>query len=432
MGVARRIRVARRAGAAGRALLRLIPFVAAAAARLPAQAAPPVRAIGPAAPHVRVLASTDGPFTSFDEPACSRAGFAIFHCVGKDGRDAIFASSGGAALAIARAGDRVPDGPRAYTIERLGARPTVNDRFVCAFTVGLKEGGRAVLVGEGSRKEFQFVADSGEAYRTFGEDAQVDAQRAVLFRADLDPPGHPDTASFDPAKVADPRALQDPDANIPPPERLTFDGKRKAFHAGLFLLRIGARDVVADTHSSFLDIQDDFAFGDGGAIALIASRRPKHWTLLVDQGIRPVEVAETGTEWRAFHRPALNASGRLAFVAETIDGGAVVCRTPAGSGRPLVLADARAGFAAIGPNVAIDERGTVAFVGAADDGSAGLYLVDAPGQARLVLPLGSAAGRAAITALRLSNRAFGRPGQLVALAQLDPPGEAILSVEVPR
>lgn len=428
MGVARRTRVARRAGAAGRVLLLLTATVA----RLPAQTAPPVRASGPAAPRVRVLASTDGPFASFDEPACSRTGFAIFHCTGKDGRDSIFASSGGAALAIARAGDRIPDGPRAWTIERLGTRPTVNDRFVCAFTVGFKEGGRAVLVGEGSRKQFQFVADSGEAYRTFGEDAQVDSQRAVLFRADLDPPGHPDTVSYDPAKVADPRVMEDPDRNIPPPERLTVDGKKKAFHAGLFLLRIGARDVVADTHSNFLDIQEDFAFGDGGAIALIASRRPKHWTLLVDQGIRPIEVAETGTEWRAFHRPALNAFGRLAFVAETIDGGAVVCRTLSASGRPVVLADARTGFAAIGPNVSIDERGVVAFVGAAEDGSSGLWLVDAPGQASLVLPIGSPAGRSTIVALRLSNRAFGRPGQLVALAQLDPPGEAIVAVEVPR
>ena len=427
-GVARRACVARRAGAAGRLLL----LLTAAGARLPAQTAAAPRATGPAVPKVRLLASTDGPFASFDEPACSRGGFAIFHAVGKDGRDSIFASSGGAALAIARAGDPVADGARSYTIEKLGTRPTVNDRFACAFTVQFKEGGRAVLVGDGARHEFQFVADSGEAYRSFGEDALIDAQRAILFRADLDPPGHPDTAGFDPAKITDPRALEDPDRNIPPPERLTFDGRKKAFHAGLFLLRIGTREVVADTQRSFLDVQEDFAFGDGGAIALIASRRPKHWTLLIDQGIRPIEVAETGAEWRAFHRPALNAVGRLAFVAEPIDGGAVVCRTLQGVGRPVVLVDAHAGFTAIGPNVSIDERGVVAFVGAEEDGSAGLYLVDTPGRARLVLPFGSAAGRATIAAIRLSNRAFGRPGQLAALVQLDPPGEAIVTVDLPR
>jgi hypothetical protein len=381
---------------------------------------------------VRLLASTEGPFASFDEPACCRAGFAVFHAVGKDGRDSIFASSGGGPLAIARAGERVADGPRNYTIEKLGTRPTVNDRFVCAFTVQFKEGGRAVLVGDGARRDFRFVADSGEAYRSFGEDALIDAQRGVLFRAELDPPGHPDAAGFDPAKVADPRALEDPDKNIPPPERITFDGRRKAFHVGLFLLRIGTREVVADTQSAFVDVQEDFAFGDSGAVALIASRRPKHWTLLIDQGIRPIEVAETGAEWSAFHRPALNALGRLAFVAETIDGGAVVCRALAGIGRPVVLADSRTGFTAIGPNVSIDESGAVAFVGTEEDGSGGVYLVDAPGQARLVLPIGSAAGRSTIRAIRLSNRAFARAGQLVALVQLEPAGEAIVSVDLPR
>jgi hypothetical protein len=384
------------------------------------------------APRVRVLASTEGAFRSFDEPACARSGFAVFHAIGKDGRDSIFASAGGAPVVVARAGTQVEDGPRRYTIARLGTRPTVNERFVCAFTVEWKEGGKAVLVALGATQKFEFVADSGEAYRTFGEDALVDARRSVLFRAEIDPPGHPDTAGFDRAKVTDPKVLEDPDRSIPPPDRLTVDGRRKAFHQGLFLVKLGARDVVADTQQDVLDLQDDFAFNDGGVVALIVARRPKHWTLVLDQGSRPVAVAETGTEWSAFHRPALNLLGRMAFVAEMIDGGAVVCRALAGVGRPAILADARTGFVAVGPNVSIDDRGEVAFVGQREDGSAGLFLVDLPGEARLVLPVGTAVGHAKVAGIRLSNRAFGRPGQLAALVALDPPGEAIVVLDLPR
>jgi hypothetical protein len=416
-------------GVAGRALVLLTLL----AARAPAQSAAPARPLDAATPRVRVLATTEGPFRSFDEPSCARAGFAVFHAVGKDGRDSIFASSGGAAMLVARAGGQVADGAQRWTIAKLGTRPTVNDRFLCAFTVEFTAGGRAVLVGQGVSQNFEFAADSGEAFRSFGDDAMIDARRAVLFRALIDPPGHPDTAGFDRAKVTDPRMLTDPDRNIAPPERLTVTGKRRAFHEGLFLERIGARDVVLDTHSDCLDLQDDFASTDGGAIALIASQRPSHWSLLLfDEKRRPIEVAETGVEWRAFHRPALNLLGKLAFVAETIDGGAVVCRAVAGVPRPAILADARTGFVAIGPNVSIDDRGAVAFVGAREDDSGGLYLVDQPGQARLVLPIGTPAGRATISAIRLSNRAFGRPGQLVALVALDPEGEAIVSVELPR
>src|SRR5262249_21270223 len=235
----------------------------------------------------------------------------------------------------------------------------------------------------------EFVADSGESFRSFGDDAMIDSRGNVLFRAVVDPPREPESEEFTRAAATSGDALPEDDATLRPPVRTTFEGRAESFDQGLFLEDpMGELSLVAGTSDGFLDLTDDLALNASGAIAFVASVRTRHWTLLATTGETLIEVAETGDEWAAFHRPALGPDGRIAMVVEAKDGAPAVARFPKGGGAPSIVADATSGFAALGPVVAIDDVGTIAFVGERDDGSGGLYLADPDGPPRLVVPIG--------------------------------------------
>lgn len=399
-----------------------------AAARAPAQ----VPASKDAPPKIRVLATTRGTFAAFGEPSASGSGAAAFHATRRDGREGIYTTSGGAPSPIVLAGDPVPDGAAAWVVARLGRRPTVGGAAGCAFTAEFEGGGKAVLVSRGFGFSPAFVADSGESFRSFGDDALIDLRGNVLFHAEIDPARDRARVGPVPPEAAAPSRSPEDDAAALPPVRLTSAGRAESYHHALFLEDAAGRlTLVAGTQDRFLDLTDEIALNASGAFAFVASVREKHWTLFASSGSTLFEVAETGDEWSAFHRPALSPDGRIALVVEKRDGAPAVARVPKGGGAPSIVADAEGGFTAIGPNVAIDDAGTIAFVAERED-VGGLYLADPGAAPRLVVPIGTAAGGDAIAAFRLSNRAFGRARQLFALVALDPDGQAIVSIELPR
>lgn len=410
-----------------------------AAARAPAQQVPAApQGVPPAAgssagaaPKIRVLASTRGRFSAFGEPSAARDGSVAFRATRKDGRDGIYTTAGGSPEPIALVGDPVPDGDSAWIIAHVGARPSIVGAFGCAFTVEFEGGGKGVLVSRGFGDAPEFVADSGEGFRSFGDDALIDGRGNVLFRAAVDPKGHQQGDDFNRSETTTANDLPATDATQTPPVRVTFDGRKEAFEEGLFLEDVvGELTLVAGTRDGFLDLTDDLAMNESGGVAFVAANRVKHWTLFVSSGRTLLEAVETGDEWRALHRPALGPDGRIALVVESKDGAPAVARIPKGGGEPTIVADAKSGFAGLGPNVAIDGFGTIAFVGEREDGGGGLFLADPGGAPRLVVPIGAAAGPDAIAAIRLSNRSFGRRGQVVALVALEPEGQAIVSIEL--
>jgi hypothetical protein len=399
-----------------------------AAARAPAQ----VPAAKDAPPKIRVLATTRGTFAAFGEPSASQKGDAAFHATRKDGREGIYTTSGGAPSPIVLAGDPVPDGAAAWVVARLGLRPTIGGPSGCAFTAEFEGGGRAVLVSRGFGFDPEFVADSGESFRSFGDDALIDLRGNVLFHAVIDPARQRAREELGGSQPTAPNAPPEDPATAPPPVRRTFAGRAESYHHGVFLEDVSGRlTLVAGTLEGFLDLTDEIALNASGAVAFVASVREKHWTLFATNGSTLFEVAETGEEWSAFHRPAMSPDGLVALVVEKRDGAPAVARVPKGGGAPTIVADATGGFTAIGPNVAIDDAGTIAFVAEREDGG-GLYLADPGAAPRLVVPIGTAAGGDAIAAFRLSNRAFGRARQLFALVALDPDGQAIVSIELAR
>jgi hypothetical protein len=398
----------------------------------PSAAAAPAQVEPPAAPaRTIVLATSEGYLAEFGEPACSRAGWVVFHALRDDGREGIYASAGGPPAAVAETGTAMLDGDARLHMQRFGRQPTVNDRFTCAFTVAFQEAGTAVLVSEGTSGRFEFVADSSEAFRDFGELAAVNGSDHVAFVAGVDPQNHPDRAGFDPRKLADPSLRDHPD-RIPPPTRFTFDGRKDRFHTGLFVER--GRDLVmlGSTEKGLLDVEDGFALNDAGAVAFRASRRPRNWSVLLASGGPPNALAETGARFSSFGPPAIDPRGRVAFLARGTAGDAAVCRSKLGGGLPEVLADGADGFVAFGQGVAIDEQGRVAFVARRSDGREGVFLARARGDVQEAISSGSLVGRRPLAHLRIGPRAFARSDRIAVLVQLEPDVEAVVLIHLPR
>ncbi len=383
----------------------------------------------PALARPVVLATSEGGLKSFGDPAACRSGWVVFHAVRDDGREGIYASAGSVPTVLAETGTPVQDGDDVWHMKRFGRQPTVSDALVCAFTVEFEGGGKAVLTSEGSTRKYAFVADSGEAFRGFGELAAINSARHVLFRATVDPPSHPDRDPFNAARLADPERDLDPES-IPPPTRLTSSGRKAEFHCGLFLDRVSDLRTVCTTERGFVDVRDGFAFNDAGFVAFRASRRPGSVSLLIESGGASVALAESGARFTSFEPPALDRRGRAAFVAHGPDGAAFVCRSAWGAGLPEVVADARSGFVAFGPNVSIDDRERVAFVGRRADGREGLYLAGSRGDFTSLLSIGDLVGRRAVKRLRLSNRAFVRSDRIALLALLEPDAEAVVVLQL--
>ena len=386
----------------------------------------------PARSKVVVLATSEGPYAEFGDPAATRTGWVVFHALRDDGREGIWTSAGSAPAVVAESGSAIVDGDSIWHMQRFGRQPTINDTMTCAFTTTFVEGGRAVILCAGTGGEYDFVADSGEAFRDFGDCAAINASRQVLFHATIDPPNHPDRADFDPRSLTDPTLREEPD-RIPPPSRMTFDGRKDSFHAGLFMDRVNDIRTVGDTAAGLLELVDGFAFNDAGQVAYRASKRPKCWSLLLDSGGPPVVLAETGAKFSAFGVPAIDSRGRAAFVTMGSLGDSMVCRTHRGGGLPEVIADGEDGFSAFGTNVSIDESGRVAFVGRRKDGREALWLVEKKGEARELLSIGAplevasrTTARRTVKHLRIGNRAFAGNDRIAVLAQLEPDVEAVV------
>ena len=389
-------------------------------------------AAGGEAARPLLLGSSDGVFAAFGEPAATRTGWVVFHATRDDGREGIYASAGSPPVAVAETGTPMEDGRRVLRMQRFGSRPTVNDAFRCAFTVGFAEGMSAVVVSQGLGGKYEIVADSREAFRDFGGAAAIGGGGQVVFRAEVDPPNHPDRSRFDPRKLADPGLVDHPE-RIPPPERYTFDGRKPRFHAGLFRVRGGDLLELGNTQAGLLDLADGFALNESGSVAFRASRRPKNWSLMVaGAGGGALAVAETGARYSSFGLPAIDPRGRVAFLAQETGGDAAILRSRIGGGLPEVVADASDGFVAFGPNVSIDDGGRVAFVGRRRGGREALYVATEKGSVRELFGAGDLVQRRPVAHLRLSNRAFARPDRLALLAQLEPDVEAIVMLHLPR
>src|SRR5204863_3552286 len=125
-------------------------------------------------PKVVVLATTEGPFAEFDDPAACSSGAVVFHARRDDLREGIYLVTSGVPAPVVETGTAIADGQQTWHVKKLGRAPTVNRTSTVAFTVELAEGGRAVLVSQGvGTGKFRFVADSGEAFRDFGDFAAV-------------------------------------------------------------------------------------------------------------------------------------------------------------------------------------------------------------------------------------------------------------------
>ncbi len=394
--------------------------------------APRAQELPPIAPlPVRpvVVATTYGPqLAALGEPSACSAGLVAFHATLENRHHALFATSGGQAKTVVEAGNPIRDGVDTWHVELIGARPTVNDSFQVAFSATLAEGGRAVLVARGFEHQLAFVADSGEAFRDFGDTAAINARQHVVFHATEDPPGHPDRVPADGAKPADPVARADPDT-LPPPTRMTYDGLQARLEAGLFLDRVGELLPIGRTHGALLDLQDGFAFNDAGMVAYCASRRVRGWSLLRDalevRGV-PTSIAETGERFVSFEVPALNRVGTVAFVAHTRGGSSCVCRSSNHGTLPDVLIDENSGFAALEPGVSIDEGGRVAFVGRRADGRETLWITLRAGDERELLAAGALLDGHEVAHLRIGNRAFIRANRMAVHVTFADAGEAIV------
>jgi hypothetical protein len=398
---------------------------------VPPQASPPAPAVPRVAPQPIVLATSEGFFASFDEPAGCRTGWVVFHAQRDDRREGIYASSGGAPIPIAETGSELDDQLTVLHMSRFGRLPTVNDAFTVAFTVQFAEGGGAVLASRGGVARYDWIASSAEAFRDFGDLAAVNAATHVLFRATVDPPNHPDRDDYDPTKLADAGQAEHPET-IPPPTRLTCDGRRPEFDAGLFVDRIHDVLEVAATSKGVLDVQDGFAFNDLELVAYRACLRQMHWSLVAGPIGAATPVAETGDRFAAFGVPAMDSRGRVAFLAQGAAGDTGICRSRLGAGLPEVVADSADGFVAFGPNVGLDDRGRVVFVASRKDGKERLCVAAAKGAAQEVLVAGDLVGRRAISHLRLSNRPFVRGDRVALVARLEPDVEALILVDLPH
>jgi len=374
--------------------------------------APPAPAAGLAVTP-RVLADTVGPFAAFGDPAAAADGGIVFRAVQDGGGVALCITAGGAPRVIVRSGDAVQAGGRSGVLAGIGARPGIRSGFAVAFTATFEEGGRAVLVARDDGARFDLVADGGEAFRRFGEQAAIDRAGRVLFHAELDAHGHPDRTRAGGTEAE--RAAADA---LSPPRRMTAAGRFAAHDTGLFVDHGRRLQPVVATDGSWLDIADGATLADSGAVAFRASRRVGEWGLWLAAGAAPQRLLATGDGIAAIGLPALNAGGLAACSVTLAGGGGALLRLRGGTAPPEWLIGREAAFPRLADAVAIDAAGRVAFVAHGGAGGDRLFLTAAAGvtgaaSPRELLAAGSVVEGRVVATIGLSSAAFAHSDRLV-------------------
>jgi hypothetical protein len=399
------------------------------AGRPPPASARSIAAAAPAtaaqAATIRLLATTAGPFAAFSEPSAAADGAVAFRADQDGGGHALCVSTGGAPRVIVRTGDTVEAGGRSGTLATIGGRPGLQSGLEVAFTATFSEGGRAVLVARDGGTRFDLVADGGEAFRRFGEQAALDRNGRVLFHAELDPPGHPDRTGS--RATAEERAAADA---LAPPRRMTATGRRAAHAGGLFLDHGRWLETVVATGETWLDVADGAALGDDGAVVFLASRRVGEWGMWRSDGAAPQRLLSTGDGIAHLGVPALSSGGMAACSVALDGGGTALLRLRSGTVPPEWLFGREAGFAELLDQVAIDAAGRVAFVARGGDAGDRLFLTAAAGIAggappRQLLSAGAAVDGRTVAGIRLSSAAFIRSDRLALHLVFADGGEAV-------
>lgn len=380
---------------------------------------------GPAAVEVTLLETTAGRFAAFGEPATGPAGGIVFHAVLDGGGDALCVSGGGVPRIVAQTGSSITANGRHGTLETFGRRPGLDGGLDVAFTATFREGGQAVLLAHDDGAWFERVADGGEAFRQFGDQAAVVGAATVLFHAEIDPRDHPDRL-----RARSSAAAREAAEALPPPPRLTVAGRAVAYDAGLFRDRGRRLEPVVRTDLEWLDVADGFAVNASGFVAFRAARRVGEWGLWLAANGAPRVLATTGAEIERFGIPALNEPGMVACSAALRGGGAALLRGRFGQPRAEVVVGRDAGFVALSESVSLDPAGRIAFVAHGGAGGDALLLAPAVGSAadatpQPLLAAGAAVAGRRVAEIALSNAAFVRADRLVVRLRFDDGVEAI-------
>ena len=403
-------------------------------ARVPPAGVPPAgvppAGVPPARVEVVLLETTVGRFATLSEPACAATGVVVFHATFDGGGDALCSTAGGGVRVRVESGQELVADGRRGVVSRIGRQPGVGATLEIAFTATFVEGGRAVLLTRGDAGRCDLIADGGEAFRAFGEQAFVDRVGAVTFRADLDAKDHPDRERRD-ASPADRVAAE----AKPPPQRMTALGRVAAWDVGLFRDRGVDLNTVGRTGAQLLDIAEGFSANDSGFVAFRAARRVGHWSVLLATYAGEQVIATTDDEIVQFGVPALNELGMVAVSATLHGGGATLLRGRFGQQLPERLLASDAGFAALADEVAIDPAGRIAFVGRNRDGAEVLALAGDPAAPGTIVPLLAAgevvAGRK-LASISLRSTAFARSDRLAVRLRFDEGVEAIALIYLRR
>lgn len=380
---------------------------------------------------VSVLARTDGMFATFPGlPATEQHGKVIFKGRRRDTREGIYASSGGALDIIAETGMRFQDELGEYTVTAVGDAPRISVRMVSLFRASFAGSGTALMLRTSATAPLEFLVDSSDSLREFGERFAINRQGDVLFTASVDPRGHPERLVQDEEVLE--RVGYRPE-DIPAPERLTAQGLRRDFHRGLFFDgNDGEAEVIAGTDREHAEVDDGVALNDQRMVAFLAMDSLRRWSLYLSlQEGQRIVVASTGPFFRRLGPPCLDARGQVYFYAETPDGQARICRGAWGSGQPEVLFAADASYKGFDADLAISSFGDLAVVAHGPKGQRRLLVRSIKGEVEELLASGDTIPGGVVQSLRIGPAAFAGPRRVAAHVTLQPPGEAIVMLTRP-
>jgi len=385
----------------------------------------------------RVLADTAGTFLEISAPpVASGTGSFVFHAMARTGRDGIYYSNGGAPIPVVTAGtdaDFVTG--ESHHLMRLGSEPAMNSRGKIVFRAVLGEG-EGILAREGPFGPLHFVADSGEAFRSFSDRVQVNDLGDVLFHALVDPRGHPDHEDSD-AGTLEQRDLdiEEPD-KIPPRARWTRRGMQAAFDEGIFLDDGDEMLVVGGTHVDFADVSARFDLNQRGAVTYRCWTADGTEHVVWDDGYATsFDLAHTGPVFEALGDPSCNDVGDVVFTAVSKGGLPVVVHGRNARVTPQVIAEG-SDVISFRPGVAIDQFQSAYFVAVQDSDRETLIVRAKDGSLRPLLRTGdpvSCRGKTSwVGTIQLSSRPFFRQGILVLLVGLEPEGQAVVLVSTAK
>ena len=156
----------------------------------------------------------------------------------------------------------------------------------------------------------------------------------------------------------------------------SFYGELRGGGQGVFLLRDGRLQTIADTSGPFFSIGPlGPTMNEAGAVAFRADRTRAVSGIFAGDGATVFTVADTEGPWSQFHGlPVINRAGTVVFRADRKDG---VQGIYSGRGESIaIVAETGDIFETLAPFPSVNDQGTVAFAATLRVGGAGIFTAD--------------------------------------------------------